>query len=95
MSLTLEEKILIGGALVVGGYIFLRGFGGVAKDVTKAAVDTAGGVVAGVAVGVGDMVGLPETNVDLCELAISKGEYMSASIHCGAPRFIKFLATGK
>lgn len=90
-----EVTIIVVAGVALVAYIALRGFGGVAKDVTKAAVNTASGAVAGIVVGAGQAVGLPDTNLSQCEIDIANKDYWAASISCPASRFFQFTATGK
>lgn len=94
-TLTSGDKVIIGAIVLFGVFVISRGWGGAAKAVTGAAVDVASGAVAGVVEGVGGVVGIPTTDSGVCELAIKKGETMKASAYCSAPRFIKYLATGR
>lgn len=84
------QAITIGVALVVL-YVLVRGFGGAAKDASKAAVNVAGGVVAGAAVGIGEAFGLPDTSMTECAKAQAEGRTLDASILCPASTFIKGL----
>lgn len=97
MKITLgaEAKVAIFAGVALVAYIAFRGFSGAAKDVSKAAINTASGAVAGVAEGVGEAVGIPETNMSQCEIDIANKDYWAASLSCPAPRFLKFCATGK
>lgn len=89
------EAALIGGAvLVVLAWVAVRGVGGFAKDVTKGAVNAAGGVVEGAAVGLGNLVSVPETNQTECQKAIAEGRTLDASFACPAGTFIKSLWGG-
>lgn len=90
-----EQTLIIAAVVLVVGYIAIRGFSGAAKDVTKAAVDTATGAVAGVVVGAGEAVGIPDTSQTQCEIDIANKDYWNASFHCDAGRFLRFAATGK
>lgn len=80
--------------LVVGGlglWLFFRGFKGVAADTVKAIGNTGAGVV----IGAGQVVGIPETSNTQCEIDIANGDYWKASASCPAPRFIQYTITGK
>ena len=76
-------------------FIAWKGWTGAAKAVAGATVNAAGGLVAGTAEGLGEQVGLPVTNPEQCELYITAGDTLHASVYCSAGRFIKYLATGK
>lgn len=90
-----EVTVIVVGGVALVVYLALRGFGGVAKDVTKAAVNTATGAAAGVVVGAGQAVGIPDTDQARCEDAIARKDYWDASKFCPAGRFLEFTATGK
>ena len=92
MAVNAEKFILYGGiglALAAVVYVVLRGFGGVAKDVTRAATDVVIGGASGVVVGVGEAVGIPETNDNACSLALREGRTLDASFLCPAGRWIR------
>lgn len=98
LTLASKNPAVALGVVAISGlaiWLLMRGFGGVAKDAAKATVNVATGAVAGVAVGVGAAVGLPETDLDQCELDIKNGDYWGASVHCSAGRFLRYSATGK
>lgn len=90
-----KTNLIIGSAAVLGLWLLLRGFGGVAKDATRAAVNIGSGAVAGVAVGLGEAVGLPDTSLSQCEIDIKNGDYWAASVSCPAARFIEYTVTRK
>ncbi|MFL6675887.1 MAG: hypothetical protein ACJ8LG_21670 [Massilia sp.] len=73
----------------VGVFFYVRNKGvtGVAADVTGAVLDTG----AGVAIGIGDAIGIPRTNESECEKAIREGRTLDASFACPAGTFIKSL----
>lgn len=90
-----QTTLIVGGVVILGGWLVWRGFGGVAKDITNAAVSVGSGAVAGVAVGLGEAVGLPDTNLSECERDIKNGDYWAASVSCPASRFLRYTVTGK
>jgi hypothetical protein len=65
-----------------------------AADAVATVVGTAGDVVtgtaSGVVLGVGDIVGLPRTNLQACQLAISQADNAKASQYCSAGVFAKW-----
>lgn len=89
---SLVEKYAAPAVLIVGAVLALwllrRGVGGVASDVAQAGVNAAVGVASGAVVGIGQAVGIPETNADACQLALDEGRYWDASFSCPAPRFL-------
>jgi len=95
----LNTTTLIAGGVVLAGVAFyLKGkfaggtggfFQTVGEGVGGAAVDLAGGVLAGVSYGVGDAVGLPRTNLTQCQQDLAAGNKWDASFSCSAGDFIK------
>jgi hypothetical protein len=63
----------------------------VGADIGAAAVDLAGGVVAGASMGIGDALGIPRTNMNECERAIAEGRTWDASFACPASDFLSSL----
>lgn len=57
----------------------------------SAAVDAAGGVVAGAAETIGDAVGVPRTNVDACAAAKAAGSAWDASFACPAADWLSYI----
>lgn len=78
---------LIGAA---GAYLYFRGAKGAASD----AVNAAGNIVAGVAEGVGDQLGVPHTDEAKCQAAMAAGEKFNASKFCTAPVFLSWAVSG-
>ena len=56
-----------------------------------AVVDMADGVIGGTVVGVGQIFGIPATNLTKCERAKAEGRTWDASFDCPAGDFIKYL----
>jgi hypothetical protein len=79
--------LLIGGAVLVLWFV-RRGVAGVAQDVAQAGINAATGLATGAVVGVGQVVGIPETNADACQLALDEGRYWDASFACPASKFV-------
>lgn len=91
-----EQKfIIIGVGLAALALLVLVKKNGAAADAGAAlggaAVDLAGGVVAGTAEGIGDAVGIPRTDMTECEKAIAEGRTWDASFACPAGTFLKSL----
>lgn len=81
---------LVGLAVVgVGLWFVVRGVKGVTRDASKAAVDAAAGLVEGTVLGVGEAVGIPQTSLSACELALAEGRYWDASFACPAGDFVR------
>ena len=59
----------------------------VGNDIGEAA-NLATGVVGGVAMGLGDQIGIPRTDMTACEKALAEGRTWDASFACPAGKFI-------
>lgn len=84
---TLTQIQLLGGAAVavmVGAWYLQSRL----TNVAAGAVGMVGDVGAGVAIGAGDLLGLPRTNETECEKAIREGRTWDASFACPAGTFI-------
>lgn len=85
------------GLLVGGAFYALKN--GAAKTITKQVTGAAIGVVddaaSGVVIGIGEAVGIPETNTANCQIAKNSGDTLAASFHCTAGEFIEWIADGK
>lgn len=81
--------MLIAGAAVAAllAYKFkdLKGFG---TGIGGAAVDVVDGVISGAVVGIGQAVGVPQTNMTECQRAIAEGRTWDASFACPATDFL-------
>lgn len=92
MPSAVQKAALLGVAAFGTYFIYAlatKGFKGVAsaaaEGVVRAATDTAAGVV----IGAGKAVGVPETDARLCYEAIATGRTWDASFACPAGTFIK------
>lgn len=79
--MTAALAVGVGAAL----YFLFRG----AKNTAKDTVNTAGNLAAGVVVGLGNQVGIPDTDKNECAKALAEGRYWDASFACPAGTFIK------
>jgi hypothetical protein len=75
------------GVVVLGiiWYVWRQGAGAIVRGTVNLANDAIGGAV----VGLGDAVGIPETNVTECEQLLAAGRYWDASFKCPAGMLIK------
>lgn len=74
--------------LLVGvGAAALLIFSRYAREVGKAAAHAVNDAATGAVVGIGEAVGVPETDADKCSAALSDGRYWDASFYCPAPDF--------
>lgn len=60
-------------------------------DIGGAVVDLADGLVSNTVETIGEVVGIPKTDMTACERAIAEGRTWEASFVCPAKRFIKYL----
>ena len=86
------SKLYLGLAVVaslavvgVASWFARKGAAGAAAAVGKAAADAVGGVV----VGIGESVGIPQTNMTECDKALAEGRTWDASFACPAGTFFK------
>lgn len=95
-----ETKYIIAGAAVAAVLLALwvkkkGGLGAVAADAGEGAVNAAvqfgGGVVSGVALNIGDAIGIPRTNMTECERAKAEGRTWDASFACPAKDFLSYI----
>lgn len=98
MNAMIKNDAILIGAAVVGVYLLSTAAG---KDlVTKLtaglagkAADAAGNVATGAVVGIGEAVGIPNTNPQLCQIAINSGDVWAASKYCDLGTFLAFQKT--
>jgi hypothetical protein len=79
--------------ILAGGAVLLMVAAWYASDkltnIAAGAVGAVGDAGAGVAIGVGDILGIPRTNETECEKALREGRTWDASFACPAGTFIK------
>lgn len=87
------QKMLILAALGLGAgaavYVAYRGLNGVARDASKAGVNVATGLVTGTVAGIGEAVGIPDTDPDKCAAAVAAGDSWEASFACPVGTWLK------
>lgn len=95
-----ETKFMIAGAAVaavlLAFYVKKKGgLGAVAADAgagaANAVIQFGGGVVSGVALDIGDAIGVPRTNMTECEKAKAEGRTWDASFACPASDFLSYI----
>lgn len=72
----------VGLGLGAVAYIAVRGVKGIARDTTKAAVNVTTGVFQGAVAGIGEAVGIPDTDAAKCAAAQAAGDSWDASFYC-------------
>lgn len=88
-----KETALIGLAALAGlGLIWWATRPGVASQMASNFVsgvaDTVGEIGTGAVIGIGKIVGIPETNLTQCERDLAAGNYWDASFSCPASDFL-------
>lgn len=84
-----QNLVLIAGLGIGAFLLFPKMFGKFAASAAAGAVNVVTDAASGVVVGIGESVGIPETDAQKCENAITSGEYWEASFWCPAGRFLK------
>lgn len=86
-----QKNLIIGGAVAAGlllAWIASKGVKGAAQSAARAAVGMVEGTTTGVVVGIGQAVGVPETNQTQCQKDLAAGRTWDASFSCPAGTFI-------
>lgn len=83
-------KLMVIAAGVAIGLILVKKNLGVV-DAAAGAVGVIGDAVGGVAIGIGDVIGIPRTNETECEAAMREGRTWDASFACPAKTWLKYL----
>lgn len=82
-------------AVAVVGVLLIRKYATeIGTTVGTAAVETVKDATAGVAVGIGDAIGVPRTNETECQAAMRDGRTWDASFACPASTFIDYTIHG-
>jgi hypothetical protein len=71
--------------LGIAYYIWRQGAGAIVRGTVNLANDAVGGAV----VGLGDVIGIPETNMTECQQLLAAGKYWDASFKCPAGVLLK------
>lgn len=84
---------LAAGGVVAGlaAYVVVKGPRGVAKNLAEGVGTAAGAVIEGGVVGLGRVVGVPETSMSQCQRDIAAGDTLAASFSCPAKEFIQYV----
>jgi hypothetical protein len=94
MLLTGRMQLAVGAALIIGFLIVRKNLTDAIAGVTGVVADAAGDATAGVAIGIGDVIGVPRTNESECEKAMREGRTWDASFACPAKTFIDYTING-
>lgn len=85
-----KNKLMMLAAGAVLGLLLLKKNFAVA-DVAAGAVGVIGDAAGGVAIGIGDLVGIPRTDETECEKAMREGRTWDASFACPAGTWLGYL----
>jgi hypothetical protein len=84
--------LIAGGAVAAAAlYVIWKGPKAAAAQIGGAAVDAVDGVIGGVVVGIGERVGIPQTNLTECQKAQAEGRTWDASFACPAADFLRYV----
>ncbi len=73
---------------------YKNGIAGTVATVTAGAIKGTASAAAGVVVGVGKAVGIPQTNHDQCAIDMANGDNWGASLSCDMSTFLKWQSSG-
>lgn len=96
MSDTPVKLALAAAAVAAIAYVLKKngGLQGAAAGAASALVGAVGDAAAGAVLGVGDVLGIPRTDMTECERALAEGRTWDASFACPASNFISSLVGG-
>jgi hypothetical protein len=84
-----QDAMLIGAAALAGlGLIVWASRAGMTQRLASGAVGVVNDVAVGTVKGLGQVVGIPDTNMSACQRALADGNYLEASFQCPAGTFI-------
>lgn len=84
-----QDMALIGAAALAGiGLLWWATRAGVTQRLASGAVGVVNDVAVGTVKGIGQIVGIPDTNTSACQRALAEGNYLEASFQCPAGTFI-------
>lgn len=84
--------LIAGGAVALAAlYVFTRGVKETGQDIGGAAVDFVDGVIGGAVMSAGEIVGIPRTDPQQCEIDKANGDTWAASFSCPAVDFFKYV----
>ncbi|WP_354682655.1 hypothetical protein [Cupriavidus necator] len=84
------KLLLAAGAIAAIAFVVKKngGLQGVAAGAASALVGAVGDAASGAVLGIGDVLGVPRTDMSECELAIAEGRTWDASFACPAGAFL-------
>jgi hypothetical protein len=89
----LKTDVVLIAAGAIGLMLVARNLRGIAGGLVEGAADVIVEAGTGVVLGIGDVIGVPRTDADLCEEAMRTNSWWQASKVCPAATFLNF-ATG-
>lgn len=91
---TLKTQAALAVLAVIGLVLVKRNLTGIVANAGSAAVEIIADTGAGVAIGVGDIIGIPRTNETECQKAMREGRTLDASFACPAGTFLHYTIYG-
>lgn len=90
MNDTTAKLLLAAGAIAAIAYVVKKngGLQGAAAGAASALVGAVGDAASGAVLGVGDVLGIPRTDMSECERALAEGRTLDASFACPAGTFL-------
>lgn len=83
--------VIAGGAVLAAlAYVATKGAKDTGQAIGAGAVDLATGIVGGAVIGIGEAVGIPQTNITECDRAKAEGRTWDASFACPAGDFLAY-----
>lgn len=91
------KLLLAAGAIAAIAYVVKKngGLAGVAAGAASALVGAVGDAASGAVLGIGDVLGVPRTDMTECERALAEGRTWDASFACPASDFLSSLVSDR
>ncbi|WP_454710716.1 hypothetical protein [Cupriavidus nantongensis] len=95
MNDSTAKLLLAAGAIAAIAFVVKKngGLGGVAAGAASALVGAVGDAASGAVLGIGDVLGVPRTDMTECERAMAEGRTWDASFACPAGTFLSGLVS--
>lgn len=90
----INPTVLLYGVAAGAALWFLMRPKDVAQSVARAGVGVVTGAASGVVVGIGEALGIPETNRTQCQIDKANGDKWAASFSCPAGDYLKYIFNG-
>lgn len=92
MDVKLHDALMIGGVIGLAAFLLwwnAKGTAGVTRSLVGGGIGMVDGVFTGTVKGIGDAVGVPDTNLTQCQKDLAAGDKWAASFSCPAGTFLK------